>query len=126
VKPYVPSNEMMWRPDENVVAARKLPGWVEFHRTCGRAGLFFDNPTRDGRRGKYTVTAFGVRPVRTGFQHVHFADGQGTTVVEALEAAYRAAGQLVADAEMDLLMGRAADDFSALIGGDSDFEDLIG
>lgn len=110
--------EMMWKPDDQVEAARKAPGWVEFHRQCGRHKLFFDHIERDGRRGPYKATAFTVEQRGPHLVSVFVANGSGKTPIEAVADAYRSAGQPIADAELDRLMGLGADSL--------DLEDLLG
>ncbi|MEO5867256.1 MAG: hypothetical protein ABIQ19_09115 [Sphingomonas sp.] len=122
---------MMWRTDEQVTAARKAPGWAEFHRQCGRHNVFFDHIERDGRRGPYKATAYTVE-MRRGFAvSFHVADGTGKTPIEAVAAAYRAADRPVADDELDRLLGigvPSAADFDDILGGETadDMEDILG
>jgi hypothetical protein len=121
---------MMWKLDENVTAARRLPGWREFHRRCGEHNLFFDHIERDGKRGPYKATAFAVERRGNLFVNVHLADGAGKTVLEALADAYCKALLPVAEAELKLLINGPpeAESFDDLLGGDAvvDLEDLLG
>lgn len=127
---YSVKAETMWKLDENVTAARKLPGWREFHRQCGRHNLSFDHIERDGKRGPYKATAFTTERRGDLFANIHVSDGFGKTVLEALADAYRKAEQPVADAELSLLMHGPAsvESFDDLLGGDAevDMEELLG
>ncbi len=109
---------MMWKQDEQVEAARKLPGWRDFHRRCGEHNLFFDHIERDGKRGPYKATAFTLERRRHGFVSIHIADGVGKRPIDALADAYCKAASPVADAELSKLLGTTED---AL-----DLDDILG
>lgn len=106
---YKVKPEMMWKQDDQVAAARRLPGWPEFHRQCGKHDLFFDHIERDGKRGPYKATAFTLQRRRDHFITVHIADGVGKAPVEALVDAYRKAQRPVAEAELERLLGLVID-----------------
>ena len=120
---------MLWKPDAAVTAARLTVGWREFHRECGATELFFDHVEGHPRPG-YTATVYAVARRRTYIETVHLADGRGPTPIEAIAAAYRAAGRPVAAAEpwLDRMLNPApAVDLDALLGGPEPvLEDLIG
>lgn len=105
--------EVLWRIDPAVAAARKMDGWREFHRICGLSRLYFDHPTK--LRGQtYQFDAFTLDDRRS----VLLARATGQGVIGAMEAAYRASGISVPEAEvwLDRLAGRNdADDFDSLL-----------
>lgn len=84
--------EMLWKQEPEIEAARKLPGWVEFHRACGRLGFFFDHPERvGGRRSDWVIDCFTAVKNRRGlYENVGLSQGRGRTVVDALRAAHDA------------------------------------
>jgi hypothetical protein len=86
--PYTPKAEMTWRLDPEVEAARRLPGWAEFHRACGAAGVFYDHIEREsGKRSDYVATAFGVTPRGSVYVSHLIAKGRGKTPLEAVLSA---------------------------------------
>jgi hypothetical protein len=88
--------EMMWKVDENVASARRLPNWPRFHRACGERGLFFDNIERRDRRDTYKCVAFTIEKRANGYPHqVFLAEGSGKSVLDAL-------GDAFAKAEYDI------------------------
>lgn len=120
---WSPKPEMQWRDSPDVEAARKLPGWVEFHKVCGAQRLFFDHIEKTGRA--FICTAF----TGSGTETRKTAEGSGKTVIEALEAAYRAARMPIDAADVALArMKGGADDFEALLGsaGDEDPMEMFG
>lgn len=107
---YRPIPEMMWKCDENLVAARRLPKWNRFHRACGEQNLFFDNVERRDRRDTYKCVAFTVERRETGKfigapRSVFIAEGTGKTVLEALGAAFAKAGYDIPEAAALLAAG---------------------
>lgn len=117
--------EMMWRPDANIDAARKLPGWRDFHRVCGRVGLYFDRMQKAGRG--YTCDAFTAHRRRDHYVTEKLATGRGVSVVASVEAAYRASGRQTPEtgAALDVLLGRDDDFDTLLVVSDNDFEEML-
>lgn len=116
---WSPKPENMWRDSAALQEARSLPGWREFHRVCGQRRLFFDHIEKVGR--EYVCVAF----TGSGTETSKLCEVSGKSVIEALEAAYRAARLPVAEAEIQLALMKGDN----LIGGPvavDDFEDLIG
>lgn len=139
--PYRVIPEVMWRVDPLVVAARKLPGWIEFHRACATVKLYFDNIERvAGKRGEFRAVAFTIERKRDHAVSYLVAEGRGRTPIDALEAAYRAAGEkgfspTGADEWLRLILNpvaaaapQAVTEFDDLLGGDEpeDVDDLLG
>lgn len=96
-QPHRSRNTMFWRRDPFVAEASKHPGWNQFHRECGKAGLFFDDVDPVGDDGKdvtrrpkrgYSAVAFRVEDGR--YRYV-VAQGRGEGPIAAVIAAYRAA-----------------------------------
>lgn len=114
-EPYLFKPEVTWKMDTEVEAARTLPGWREFHRACAKGQLFFDHIEKQGR----LYVAVAVHGSGIAYK---VAEERAKTPVEALEAAYRAGGVRVPDAEPWLAMivrgPQPADDI--------DLEDLLG
>lgn len=94
---------MFWRRDERVEACSRDKRWVDFHRACGRCGLFFDDidPVNDKgdrdvtermRSRGYQAVAFRADRDPRGFYIQRFVSrGRGAGPVEAVLDAYRAA-----------------------------------
>jgi hypothetical protein len=123
---------MMWKVDPNVDAARRLPQWGDFHRTCGEKGLCFDHIERDGRRG-YKCVAFRLEKTNNGgWMGIGVSEGSGKLVLDALGDAFAKSGYDIPEAAAMLAVGLqeaapeavADDDFDSLIDPDS-FEDLL-
>ncbi len=118
--------EVLWANDANVEAARKLPGWREFHRACGEIRLFFDHPQKKGRN--YLIAVF----TGSGYETRRLCEGVGKTVIEALGDAYQNAHYRVPVAEECLARMRGAPavsvDVDDILGGDPvmDYEDILG
>lgn len=129
---HKPRNAMMWKPDPLIDAARRAPGWSEFHRECGKEWLYFDEIEREGRG--YRALCYTARKTAPDFyQRTVVARGQGRGVLDAVLAAFDAAvaaGFPVTVAHRGLLDGSAAAvvDLDDLIGGAAvvELEDLIG
>lgn len=77
-------NSLFWRKDERVEAARKIPGWREFHRLCGTFRLYFDDIERQSGGG-YGAVAFTLDE---RFRAVKLANGRGKTPVAAVADAH--------------------------------------
>lgn len=118
---WCPVPELMWRLDPQITEARRHVGWESFHRVCGRSGLFFDHPTKDGKGWKVDAFTLAARVPTL------LATGKGKTVASAVEDAYRQSGRSVAgaEAELDRLLDRTVegDDFDSLI--EDDFQELL-
>lgn len=83
--PHHSRNFMFWKgPHPALTAARKQPGWADFHRECGRHGLYFDDIDPAQGRG-FRATAFRLKR-GTEFTRIHVADGRGATPIAALLA----------------------------------------
>ncbi len=132
---HKPRNAMMWKSDPLIDAARKAPGWSEFHRECGKQWLYFDEIEREGRG--YRALAYTARKVSDGFyQRTVVARGMGRGVIDAVLAAFDGAHDagFHIDYELRALLDGSPPpvtgviDFDDLIGGGStiDLEDLIG
>jgi len=116
----------MWRVAIEVEEARKLPGWADFHRACGRADFFFDHMERQGRRGPWSVDCFTLSAT---FVYQLLVTGTGKTVIDAIADAHdrcdratdatRAALAALRDGPLPV----SSDDFDSLIG--DNFEDLL-
>lgn len=122
--PHVSRNTMMWSADKNVEAARKHAGWAQFHRECGKHGLYFDDIEPCGR-SRYQALTFRLM----GNVSFRVSRGEGKTVIAACLDALKAAevagfpitgdpGRLFADAP-----GPA--DIMALLDS-TDLEELLG
>lgn len=129
---WQPIPEMLWTPDASYEAAKRLPEWVAFHRLCGKHGLCFDFPEKDGRA--YRLVAFTPeKTAQGGWRAVRLATGQGRTILEAMAAAYRDCGRSVPGAAEMLERGLAGapvaaadDEFAALLPEPEDeFEGLL-
>lgn len=129
MQPYLRQSEVLWKPHPDVLAARKHECWRDFHRCCGEQNLFFDLPSVAGKTG-FHIVAFTTHPSRAGGVLAEkLGEGKGKTPFAALDAAYRAAGRPVADAEP--LLSRmvngdpapAVDDFDTLMS--DDFEEFL-
>lgn len=121
-RPIGSRNTMFWRSDPKIDEARRHPGWKEFHRRCGLAGLYFDDIEASGR--EYSALAFRLQ--RSGEIYLRFriAEGRGRGVIPAVLAAFRAAhdsGWAVDPALADLLGDTPAPPPSAV-----EFDDLLG
>jgi hypothetical protein len=93
-------NTMFWRSDALVKSMSRNQRWVDFHRTCGRCGLFFDDidpidddPKKDVtdrmRRRGYQAVAFRVSQDRGGYYcQVFVSRGTGAGPIEAVRDAY--------------------------------------
>lgn len=106
MKRWFPVNDMLWTPDRNYEEARKLPEWGAFHRLCGKHGLCFDFPEREGRG--YRMVAF--TPEKTaagGWRSVPLATGRGGTILAAMGQAYELCGRTVPGAAEMLARGLA-------------------
>ncbi len=90
-EPYRFIPEVLWKMDDVIEATRKLPGWREFHKACGKAQLYFDHPEKRGRL--YVVVA--VQGSGTAYK---VAEETGKTPIEATAAAFRASNVSVAEA----------------------------
>lgn len=94
VKPYRIFPEMMWKVDPDIEAARKLPGWMEFHRQCGKVGLYFDIPSRSGNRGPFTVVAFTLkRNGVDGYNSYEIARASGRHLIQTMQQAHDQSGR---------------------------------
>jgi len=135
-------NSMFWFVDKEVEAARKHPGWKQFHRECGKAGLYFDDIERSaGRRSPYTAYAYSLSKSRRGFYQQNLvARGRAPTpnavVLDCFDKAV-AAGFDVDPSLRNLLVGDAVappaddDEFADILGDDArsqhdEFEDILG
>lgn len=117
------SSEMFWRPDPEWEAARQLPEWGAFHQVCGRHGLCFDKPERDGKRGPYVTLAFRpVRQVNGTYRFEPLANGRAATVMQSLEAAFADCGVPIPEAAAMLARGLRG---APPTGGGDDFDDLL-
>lgn len=118
---WTPLAEMLWKIDPQITEARRHVGWDTFHRVCGKDGLYFDHPQKDGKAWKVDAFTLAARVPTL------LATGKGKTVVSAVEDAYQRSGRTVAgaEAELDRLLDRTveADDFDSLI--EDDFEGLL-
>lgn len=109
-KPYKLSNEMQWKADPNVDAARRLPHWRRFHELCSHKKLFFDNPVQDGRGGAYSIVAFTTEKTpQGGWSAYEAGKGTGKSVVEALQSAFKATGYDIPEAAGLLSIGLEAE-----------------
>lgn len=107
--------ETMWKRDANIIAAEKMPGWREFHRTCGRAGFSFDIPVAQDRRRAYSVDCFRYIKTSRGFYTPELlSNGTGKTVLDALAAAHDRC-RLKTAATSQALRLLVSDDFDALL-----------
>jgi hypothetical protein len=94
---------MFWRADSALKALSRDRRWTDFHRACGRCGLFFDDidpindkplkDVTDQMRGRgYSAVAFRASQDRGGFYiQVLVARGTGADPVAAVRDAYRRA-----------------------------------
>ena len=113
---------MLWKADPAVEAARKLPGWAEFHRACGRLTLYFDHVTRD--RTGFVCDAF----TGSGTETRKLVTGRGATVIAAIADAHDRSGRANPETRRLLAAMTApipASDFDGLLGGGNDFEELL-
>jgi hypothetical protein len=97
---YRAKNTMFWRADERLKTLSREQRWIDFHRACGRDGLFFDdidpvndNPkadVTDKMRGRgYQAVAFRADKDARGFFIQRFvARGVGPDPVAAVLSAY--------------------------------------
>jgi hypothetical protein len=107
---YKAKNTMFWRADEKLAALARDQRWIDFHRACGRDGLFFDDidpvnddpkkDVTDRMRGRgYTAIAFRIDKDGRGFLIQRFvARGKGEDPVAAVIDTYKnaiAAGDAV-------------------------------
>lgn len=84
----------MWVPDKARDEARKQPGWLEFHRACGKNALYFDIPSRDRGRGPFTVVAFTARRNEVGgYITYELARATGQNLVKAMARAHEESGR---------------------------------
>lgn len=114
---YQPSAEMFWKADAAVEAARKTPGWREFHKTCAAQQLFFDHIEKHG--GRYVSVAMAGSGAS-----MKAAEERGKTPIDALVAAYRASGiRVPAAEEFVALMLRPV---AAVVDDGDGFDDLLG
>lgn len=100
---YRPKNTMFWRADQRLKTLQRDQRWVDFHRACGRCGLFFDDidpvndkPTQDVtdkmRAGGYRAVSFRASQDRAGnYMQVFVSRGTGKDPVDAVLSTYRAA-----------------------------------
>lgn len=116
---YTPRSELLWRPDPNVDAARKLKDWARFHRVCGQHGVCFDHIER-GKDRLYHCDAFTPQKVRPDLYHmIHLSHGTGRTVVAALADAFGKCGRSIPEAAEMIaagLTGVSVDEFEDLLG----------
>jgi hypothetical protein len=121
---------MMWKVDEELQAAYKLPKWGRFHRACGEKKLFFDNIERRDKRDTYKCIAFTTMPSKCGgWMSVFVAQGVGKTVLDALGDALAKseydipeAAALIAAGLEETQTTAAPDDFDTLM--EDEFEGL--
>ena len=114
---YQPRPEAFWKVDAAVEAARKQPGWRDFHKTCAAQQLFFDHIEKQGNRYVSVAMAGSGASMKA-------AEERGKTPIEALVAAYRASGIRVPAAEPFVaLMLNDGDGFDDLL--NDDFEGLL-
>ena len=91
-KPYVGRNALFYTVDPIIEAARRVPGWSEFHKACGRQGLYFEDIERTGRsRKEYGAVATRVEPRRDMYLRYKVADGRGDGPIAAVLSAFDAA-----------------------------------
>lgn len=120
------TNVMFWFVDKEIEAARRSPGWVEFHRECGKAGLYFDDIERSGgRRSAYGAWAYSASKDSRGFYVKHMvARGRAATPIavtlECFDKAV-AAGFPVDPAVRDLLTKS-----SPALSPYDEFKDILG
>jgi len=111
---YAPRNTMMWKTDPGVEKARRQFGWREFHKECGRQGLYFDDIEPKGRG--YEATAFTLQG---RFYKVKLVTATGKTPIDACVAAMRASGHPLTGDPATLFDEPATvddnDDFDALL-----------
>lgn len=104
---WLPQPEMQWKFDGPIDAARAMPGWRDFHKTCAEVGLFFDHMFKRGR--DYVCCAFG-RDNRL------LATGAAREPLEALRAAHDESGRVTtATAAALRRIDREIDDFEELL-----------
>lgn len=100
---YRAKNTMFWRADAKLAELGRDQRWIDFHRACGRDGLFFDDidpvndkPQKDVtdamRGGGYTAVAVRTAKDSKGFWIQNFvARGKGQDPIAAVIDAYRTA-----------------------------------
>lgn len=109
----------LWKPDPQVQEARKLRDWPAFHEEAAKLGLAFDGFERKGR----SITCSANKIVKTamgGWSLQLLATGTGSTVLDALEQAYRESGITSdgLDSLMDGMRG-VGEEFDALFDFDT-------
>lgn len=98
--PHHSRHVVFFRRDEVVEAARKRPGWREFHRVCGRHNIYFDDIEAVGKRQGYRAIAFEV----VDRQWANPVEGRGADPVAAVADAYARQGK--GNAETDAALER--------------------
>ena len=81
---------MFWRADPRIDEARRHSGWVQFHRTCGATGLYFDD-LEPAARGGYSAVAFRLQKPAAEYLRLKVSDGSGPGVIAAVLSAFDAA-----------------------------------
>lgn len=90
--PHQSRHTLFFRRDEVVEAARKRPGWRDFHRVCGQHGIYFDDIESAGKRQGYRAIAFELDD-STPKQWVNPVEGRGNDPAAAVADAYRKQGR---------------------------------
>lgn len=135
-------NTMFWRADQALKALGREQRWIDFHRACGRDGLFFDdidpindkplNDVTDAMRGAgYQATAFSISKDKNGFLIQEFRGrGKGQGPIAAVIAAYHDAierGHAVTRSLESILLNDTPEPTPpAATEVDDDFLELIG
>lgn len=101
IQPHHSRHVVFFRRDEVVEAARKRPGWREFHRVCGQHGIYFDDIEGVAKRQGYRAIAFELDAAR---QWVNPVEGRGDDPVAAVADAYAKQGR--GNAETDAALER--------------------
>lgn len=119
----------MWKSDAQVDALRKVKGWIEFNRECGKLNFYIEDILKDGR--SFTASCFRLNVPRTSpYTMYPMAAGSGKTPLAACLDAYRKAVAIkhMPDTNLERLFDQ--DDDEDLIGEvpveTIEEEDLIG